>query len=281
MAHPLTANCSAPELRKQLDADEFMQQLSQTTLFEKILPANLPITVLEEICRQKQIIQVNKNLPLKLQKGCLYEILSGYVKITDRPNLPKERISATRTKPSPALLAWRVPNELLGDFQFFLTDHPLRDHIYATDDCQLLMIPNEVINSIARYEPQIYLNIAANLAEKTAKARVRAQILRLPTIKCKIAKLFLELLEERGIDPEITDCDVLNGTFHIQDIAAFLGNGNHRTQQGIQMLMDDEILGHYQHDRSGRYTICKKDVLEKYFERSFLEAKTKRNKNDE
>jgi hypothetical protein len=69
---------------------------------------------------------------------------------------------------------------------------------------------------------------------------------------------------------------VLNGTFHIQDIAAFLGNGNHRTQQGIKMLIKDEKLDHYQHDKSGRYKICKKEVLETYFQDSLVEAINKR-----
>ena len=280
MSHPLTLNCSAAELRKNLDADEFMQQLARTTLFKKIPPSRLPLSVLEEICEQKQIIDVSRNRQLKLEQESLYEILSGYVKISDRPSLPVDKLSGTRKSPPPALLAWRIPHELLGDFQFFLPDHTLRDHIVATDDCQVLMLPNSLIRKIARHQPRIYLNIAANLASKATRARVRAQILRLPSIKCKVAKLFLELLDERKIDPAITDCDVLNGTFHIPDIAAFLGNGNHRTQEGIQMLMDDKVLDHYQHEKSGRYKICKRDVLEEYFERSFLEAKTRRRKDD-
>lgn len=273
MPHPLTSNCSAPELRKHLDADEFMQQLARTTLFKKIPPASLALFVLEEICKQKQIIDVKKNRQLKLEPESLYEILSGYVKISDRPKLPVDKLAATRKSPPPALLAWRVPHELLGDFQFFLPDHPLRDHIVATDDCQVLMLPSSLVRKIARHQPQIYLNIAANLASKATRARVRAQILRLPTIKCKIAKLFFELLEERSTDPSIADCNVLSGTFHIQDIAAFLGHSVHSTQQGIQLVMKDGKLDHYQHEKSGRYKICAKEVMEEYFERSFLEAK--------
>lgn len=258
MSHHLTLNCSAPELRKLLDADVFMQQLARTTLFRKIPPSSLPLSVLEEICKQKQIIDVKKNRQLKLEQESLYEILSGYVKITDRPNLPIDKLSGTRRSPPPALLAWRVPHEVLGDFQFFLPDHPLRDHIVATDDCQVLMLPSSLIRRIARHQPQIYLNIAANLASKATRARVRAQILRLPTIKCKVAKLFLELLDERSTDPTISECDVLSGTFHIQDIAAFLGHSIHSTQQGIQLVMKDGKLDHYQHEKSGRYKICKK-----------------------
>lgn len=278
MSHPLTLNCSASELRKQLDADEFMQQLARTTLFQLISPANLPLVVVEEICKQNGLIPVSKNEHLKLDKPNLYEILSGYVKIYDRAPLPIDKISATRKEPPPALLAWRVPGELLGDFQFSIPHHSARDHIVATDACQLLMIPNSLVRTIARYEPQIYLNIAANLASKAVKARVRAQILRLPTIECKIAKLFLELLEERKTDPTIEDCNVVNGTFHIKDIAAFLGRGEHSTQQGIHQLIDNKVLDHYKGDRSGRFEVRDKDGLQRYLQRAWSEANKKRTK---
>lgn len=276
MSQFLTLNCSASELRKQLDADEFMQRLTHTTLFQQISLANLPLLVLEEICKQMDIISVPKTQQCKLGKENLYEILSGYVKIYDRAERPIDKTSATRTTPPPALLAWRVPGELLGDFQFSIPQHTARDHIVATDNCELLMMPNSLVRTIARYDPQVYLNIAANLALKAVKARVRAQILRLPTIECKIAKLFLELLEERKTDPTIKDYNVVNGTFHIKDIAAFLGHGEHSTQSGIHQLIEHEVLNHYQNEKSGRFEVRDRDALQKYLDQTWLAASKKR-----
>ena len=276
MSHPLTLNCSASELRKQLDADEFMQLLVRTTLFRQISPANLPLVVLEKICAQKDFIALKKGENFKVEKPNLYEILSGYVKIYDRAPLPIDKISAGRKEAPPALLAWRVPGELLGDFQFSMPGHTARDHIVATDACQLLMIPNKLVEKIAAYDPRIYLNIAANLASKAVKARVRAQILRLPTIECKIAKLFIELLEERKIDPAVKDCNVVNGTFHLNDIGAFLGYGDHSTSLGIHDLIAHGVLNHYQGDRSGRFEIPDKDALQQYFDKTRLKATKKR-----
>jgi hypothetical protein len=279
---PRTLNCSARDLREQLNADGFFQMLRSTTFFRDISLENLPLIVLEKICEQTKLIPKSRGETFRVDppiegESDLYEILSGYVLIQDRPNLPSEKKAATRKIPPPAFLAWRVPGELLGDFQFSLPNHTVRDHIVVTDDCELLLMPSSLVKTIARYEPQIYLNIAANLALKAVKARVRAQILRLPTVKCQIAKLFIELLEERGTDPRIPDRDVVNGTFYIKDIAAFIGAGEHSTQDGIHLLIKNSVLKHYQNERSGRFEVCKtKAALEQYLERAWSEAIKKR-----
>ena len=282
MSHTPIQKCSVFDLRKQVEADPFFQSLTTTTLFREISLAKLPLEVLEQMCIQMDVITLVRNeIFRKLKSGSsnLYEIRSGYVMIYDRPNLPIDKTSATQKSPPPALLAWRVPGELLGDFKFSLPDNSFQDHVVATDPCELLMIPNSLVRTIAQYEPQIYLNIGANLATKAVKTRVRAQILQLPTIECMIAKLFLELLEERGLDPTITDGSVVNGTFHVKDVGAFLGYGETSTSNGIGTLITAGVLGHYQDDnRSGRFEVPDTARLLQYLNTARAAANKKRRK---
>lgn len=262
----------ASKLRQQLEADDFARRLESTTLFRNIPLSSLPLTTLEHLCEVIKLVSLPQNQTLKIgRQDVLYEILSGYVKIYDRAMLPAEMADKPVKNP-PALLAWRIPRELLGDFQFSLPGEELTDHIVATDDCELLKIPGDTVRNLARSYPQIYFNIAANLASKAIKARIRAQILRLPNIECMVAKLFIELLKERDFDPSITDCRVVNGTFHLKDLAAFLGYEYHRTQTGVHGLIDAKLLKHYQSNKSGRFEICALEKLNQYFERELAQA---------
>jgi hypothetical protein len=280
MSHSPTRRCSVLDLCKLLQGDKFLQLLAGTTLFRDISPTELPVDVLDQMFTQMDLIELKTNEPFKkLRSGGpdLYEILSGYVMIYDRPNLPIDKKAGTQKDPPPALLAWRVPGELLGDFKFSLPHDKFQDHFVATDPCQLLVIPHSLVGTIARYQPRIYLNLGANLAGKAVKARVRAQILRLPTIECKIAKLFLELLNEREFDPTITDRSVVNGTFHVRDIGAFLGHGETSTTKGIRMLINNGVLIHYQNERSGRFEVPDKERLRQYLDVAWLKATKKPN----
>lgn len=273
------------ELRKQLEADDFIQLLSDTTLFRGIPPASLPLNTLEEIFKVAELIPLNKNhhLPVvveDLSKAFVFEILSGFVKIYDRPVLKSEKRMGL-TKNPPALLAWRIPKELLGDFQFTIPEAKLEDHIEATDKCRLLKVPASLVNSLAQRYPQIYLNIASNLASKANKARVRAQILRLPNIESMLAKLFIELLKERGTDSEASAAQVVNGTFRIDDIAAFLGYETRSTQAGIHNLINDHhLIDHYDNQKSGRFIIRNEKGLHKFVEQELARAhRQKKGKN--
>lgn len=256
----------------------------RTTLFRGIAPWTLPLALLEEICANAKVIQLDKGQslsiePLTSEKSALFEIIKGYVKIQDRRELPKEKTSKA-VKPPPALLAWRVPGDLLGDFQLVGSAEVPSDYIQVTDDCELLKIKTKTVQKIAKHNSRIYLNIAANLASKAVKARVRAQILRLPTVQCRVAKLFLELLEERQTDTAIQDYMVINGTFHLHEIAAFLGCGRRRTQDAIKVLIDEKLINHYEHDQTGRYYICDKDKLSSYVETERLAAKARKRLNN-
>lgn len=264
------------ELRRQLDADEFIQLLTRTTLFRKIPPATLPMAILDDVCKTAKVIPLLKNRVLKIHtedpnEAFICEILSGYVKIYDRPLLKSETRLGLIKNP-PALLAWRVPGELLGDFQFTLPEVRLDDHIVATDDCRLLKLPANVARKIAQTYPQLYLNVASNLCAKAIKARIRAQILRLPNIESMVAKLFIELLDERKIDPAVRGARVINGTFRVDDIAAFLGYEYHSTQSGIQHLIRDGLLGHYKNKKSGRFEISNEKGLSQFVARELAKV---------
>jgi CRP-like cAMP-binding protein len=274
---PPTVNCGGvSELRKQLEQDEFIKLLSETTIFRNIPPSTLPLTILEEICQAANIIRLERNhtLPVAVDdvsKAFIYEILSGYVKIYDRPISKTEKIRGVIKNP-PALLAWRVPKELLGDFRFAFSQEKLEDYFEATDECHLLRLPASLVTRLAQTYPQLYFNISSNLASKAIKARIRAQILRLPNIQSKVAELFIELLEERKLDPEITDKKVVSGTFHIEDIAAFLGYGDHSTQGGIRRLINAGLIDHYQTRKSGRFEICDEQGLHRFVGRELAKA---------
>jgi hypothetical protein len=77
--------------------------------------------------------------PLKLadEGEAVFEILSGYVKIQDRPESKADQRRGVIKSP-PALLAWRVPGELLGDFRFVQPEEPGEDWIQATESGQSL-----------------------------------------------------------------------------------------------------------------------------------------------
>jgi CRP-like cAMP-binding protein len=264
---------TARELRKQLDEDGFFKQLSNTTLFHNIQPTRMTLTALEELSQMIEIEELPQKEVLKIDgSSTLYEIISGYVKIYDRKLKGGEKGKKPIKNP-PALLAWRVPGDLLGDFQFALPEMQLIDHIEATDNCALLKISTATVRNLAQQYPQIYLNIARNLAAKAVKTRIRAQILRLPNIECMIAKMFIELIAERDYDQDINrkeNLKVLNGTFYVEDIAAFLGYEYHRTQTGVRSLIKARLLAHYQHNKSGRFSICEEQMLHTYLEHEQL-----------
>ncbi|MFL6207801.1 MAG: Crp/Fnr family transcriptional regulator [Pyrinomonadaceae bacterium] len=260
----------ARQLHQRLEEDEFINLLKGRTLFRNVAPTRLPLTTLEEISSAVEIMRLPKNRPLEFGPvDSLYEIISGYVKIYDRAPLGAEG-GRQDLKQRRALLAWRVPGELLGDFSFAFPDHDPADQIVATDECQLLMIPTVTVRRLAQSYPQIYLNIAGNLAAKAIKTRVRALVLRLPNINSMIARIFLEFLAERGYDQEINRgrAKVVNGSFHVKDIAAFLGYKYHRTQSGVHALIEAKLLGHYpEHNKkSGRFVIRDEKRLRKYLE---------------
>jgi hypothetical protein len=286
MSHPKTLNQNAPsELLKQLRADKFIQLLTRTTLFHGVPPTDLPLPVLKNIYAVTEVMTLPKNCSLQIEpessgETFIYEILSGYVKIYDRVVRSSEKRRQPGKKP-PALLAWRIPGELLGDFQFTLPETKLEDYIKATDKCCLLKIPSGTIRQLAASYPQIYLNVASNLAAKAIKARIRAQILRLPNIECMVAKLFIELLDERKHDSEIPQCRVINGTFRIEDIAAFLGYEYTSTQVGIHNLINLELIKHYQNKKSGRFEICDLSGLRSYLEREIEKAAKQRKQKGE
>ena len=285
MSDPIPLSCSVSHLKELLEQDEFFQIIMRTTLFRGIAPWTLPLALLEEICADAKVITLERVTPVKIEpvtseNSALFEIISGYVKIQDRRPHPKERTSKD-LKPPPALLAWRVPGELLGDFQLVGSSDTPKDYILTTDPCELLMIKTTTVRKIAAYDSRIYLNIAENLASKAVKARVRAQILRLPTVECMVAKLFLELLDERGTDPSIRENPVVNGTFHREEIAAFLGCGLRSTQKAISKLVKAKLINHHEHDQTGRYYIRDKNRLMTYVETERLAAHHKRDNNSD
>lgn len=261
----------ARRMREQLDKDEFINMLKGRTLFRNLPPTLLPTSTLEEISASVKVMPLAKNRKLDLQKSdALYEIISGYVKIYDRALKPWEKGKKTVKNP-PALLAWRVPGELLGDFRFTFPDTML-DQIEATDDCLLMEVPADLLRRLAQTYWQIYHNIACNLAAKAIKTRIRAQLLRQPNVNCMIAKIFLEFLKERG-SVDVTQggkkMKLVQGSFHVKDIAAFLGYEYHRTQTGVHDMIEKGLLAHYKNHRSGRF-LCNEAGLRRYLEQEHL-----------
>lgn len=265
------------QFRQQLEADEFFNMLKGRTLFRKIQLTELPFTTLEEVYRSVKVVELPQNDFLPSDPGdCIYEIISGYVKIYDRALSPAEKRGQEK-KDTRALLAWRIPGELLGDFNFVAPNEKHSDQIQATDNCILLKVPFNTLRKLAEGYPHVYFNVASNLAAKAFKTRVRAQVLRLPSISCKIAKLFTEFLLERGYDKSIELPDgstrVVNGTYHIEDIAAFLGYGYQGVQAGLKALIKKEkLLEHHQTQKSGRFVILDEDGLYKYILREQSKA---------
>lgn len=278
MSHQIENKCLfASSVREQLDNDEFIQLLTKTTTFRNILPDKLPLATLTDICLRTELKEMASKEPLKLadEGEAVFEILSGYVKIQDRPESKADQRRGVIKSP-PALLAWRVPGELLGDFRFVQPEEPGEDWIEATDDCRLLKMPTALIHDLAQIFPQIYLNIAGNLASKARKGRVRAQILRLPNIKCMVAQLFIELIQERKTSEESPGQHVLNGTFWLDDLAAFLGYEERATEGAVTELMDHELIKHYKNNVSGRYEICDPSGFKLYLEHQLKKAATEK-----
>lgn len=254
------------KLMAQLEADEFMSMLRHTTLFRDLSLEKLPLETLDEIYNAVKIVPLPKSKPLDLSESeSLYEIISGYVKIFDRALTAREKRDIKILQNLPALLAWRVPGELLGDFRFTDSGAAL-DRIEATDECLLLELPAEFVKRLAESHPQIYFNIACNLASKAIKTRIRAQILRQPKVKPRIAMLFLELLAERKGEPVAEhgpEWTLIKGTFLINDIGAFLGYAWKVTERGLSALIRKGLLKHHENNRSGRY-LCNEAELRKY-----------------
>lgn len=260
---------TAPEIHKLLDQDKFIGLLMKTTIFHDIPVERLPLADLEELARGCDVINVFPNKPLPLQHDFLYEIISGYVKIYEKASPLTVRVKKSERIPR-ALLAWRVPGELLGDFHFALSDEAISDDIVTTDKCKLLKIPSATVHGLAQRYPLIYFNIARNLAAKASKSRVRAQVLRLSDIEPKLAKLFLELVKERRYDEKIYTTErvkVINGTFRHPDIGAFLGYGKRRVTEGVQALIREGLLDHYKNNSSGRFVISDEQGLLDYLEK--------------
>jgi CRP-like cAMP-binding protein len=266
MSHQIDNKCLfASSIREQLKADEFIQLLTTTTTFRDIPPHSMPLAVLEDVCNRTDVIVRAKNEPLDLvsEGDYLFEILSGYVKICDPPgpNDPPGMLDSER-----ALLAWRIPGELLGDFKFALHDIPGNDQITVTDECRLLRIPTPLVHELALTFPQIYFNIASNLASKARKAGIRAQILRIRTLRGKVAQLFIELIAERKTSEESPGQHVLNGTFRVDELAAFIGYEERSTGGVISEMRNLGLIEHYNNKMSGQYEIRNEAGLRDYLE---------------
>lgn len=258
----------AAELRERLNSDPLIQLLAGTTTLKNVSPEEIPLALMAEICAETEVITIHRNdsLDLSEEREFVFEILEGCVKIYAQP-VSKPDQQSTVNKNPPALLAWRIKGELLGDFRFANPDEESEDWIVATDECRLLKLPASLLHRLAQRYPQIYLNIAGNLVAKANKARVRAQILRLPNIKCKTAQLFIDLLAERGTsNGENSEYPVLNGTFRIDDLAAFLGYEEHATQIAVNKMIKGSIIKHHKSKVSGRYEIWKPDGFATYLD---------------
>jgi len=268
MSHQIENKCLfATYVREQLNADEFVQLLITTTTFRDIPPHSMPLAVLEDICNRTDVMVLSRNerLDLVSEGDYLFEILSGYVKICD----PSSPIGAPGAGDSePALLAWRIPGELLGDFKFALPEVSGTDQITATDECRLLRIPASLIHELAVTFPQIYLNIARNLAAKARKAGIRAQILRIGPLRGKVAQMFIELIAERKTSEVSPGQHVLNGTLRVDEIAAFIGYEERSTGGVISEMRNLGLIEHYNNQLSGRYEILDEAGLKNYLERN-------------
>ena len=255
----------ATELRERLNSDPLIQLLTGTTTLKNVSPEEIPLALMAEICAETEVITIPRNdsLDLSEEREFVFEILEGCVKIYGQ-SLGKPDEQSTVNKNPPALLAWRIKGELLGDFRFANPDEESEDLIVATDECRLLKLPASLLHRLAQRYPQIYLNIAGNLVAKANKARVRAQILRLPNINCKTAQLFIDLLAERGTSSDNSEYPVLNGTFRIDDLAAFLGYEEHATQIAVNKMIKGGLIKHHKSKVSGRYEIWMPDGLAAY-----------------
>jgi hypothetical protein len=276
MSHSPQDQTTAFRLREQIDENPFFQLIAGTTLFRDVPLSNLPLGLLEKISREATVISIPKGEPVNIEttdpdKLVLCEILTGYVKIYDRPVSKSERLRGQIKTPA-ALLAWRVPNEILGDFQFICFDEAPNDYIEVTDDCSLLKVPARLVREVADTCPQIYLNIASNLAAKAIKARVRAQILGLPGSVSKVAQLFIELCRERNPNESFAKPQVLNGTFTNEDLNAFIGYKTSSTGGGIRTLIDRGYLGHFENQKTGRYVILDFAGLKEYVRQQLVKA---------
>jgi hypothetical protein len=172
MSHQFENKCLfASVIREQLKTDEFIQLLTTTTTFRNIPPDRIPLAVLEDICNRTDVIVRPKNerLDLSNEGDYLFEILSGYEKICDPPG-PHDQLDNER-----ALLAWRIPGELLGDFKFALPDVSGHDQITVTDECRLLRIPTPLVHELALIFPQISSTLPVTWRRKRVK---RAFVLR-------------------------------------------------------------------------------------------------------
>lgn len=268
MSHQIENKCLfVSSIREQLKADEFVQLLITTTTFRDISPHSVPLAVLEDICNRTDVIRLSRNERLDLVSGgdYLFEILSGYVKICDPPGVNG---SSGTSESEPALLAWRIPGDLLGDFKFALPEVSGNDQITATDECQLLRMPSPLIHELAVTFPQIYFNIARNLASKARKASIRAQILRIRTLRGKVAQMFIELIAERKTSEESPGQHVLNGTLRVDELAAFIGYEERSTGGVISEMRNLGIIEHYNNQMSGRYEIRNEVGLRAYLERN-------------
>ena len=254
-------------IRQQFDSDRFIGLLAKTTTFHDIPPDLIPLATLEDIYYKTNIkrLQKNQRLDLREEGDALFEILSGYVKICDGPEVIVDE-EQPNFDPPPALLAWRIPGELLGDFRFTEPEQASDDWISATDECELFRIPASLVHKLGKSYPKIYFNIARNLAAKARKAGIRAQIRRLPTIDCMVAQLFIDLIAERKTTEESPGHHVLNGSFSLDELAAFIGYKESQSGTAIRRMIRRKIIGHYRGKGSGRYEILNESKLKPYLE---------------
>jgi CRP-like cAMP-binding protein len=255
-------------IRKQLESDPHMQDIAKSTTFRDIPLDRIPLATLEDIYYKTNIkrLQKTQRLNLREEGEVLFEILSGYVKICDGPEVIVDE-EQPNFDPPPALLAWRIPGELLGDFRFSEPEQASDDWISATDECKLLRMPTSLVHELAKSYPKIYFNIARNLAAKARKAGLRAQILRLPTIDCMVAQLFIDLIAERKTTEESLGHHVLNGSFSLDELAAFIGYKKRHPEGAVSKMIRRKIIGHYRGKGSGRYEILDESKLKPYLER--------------
>lgn len=180
----------------------------------------VPLWVIKELMRLggTSVSALESGQVLDLRKRgveYMYVIVSGYLEVRLYSGLIKKGESF--------LLAFRGPEQVIGEMRAIAAGGPGTALIRAKERCELIKIPSRALARVAKMDWRIYRNIAELLIKKTYHERKRIEVVHMPGGQAQVAQALLNFLTERGAERVDRDGMKIKGEIQQQDIADYVG----------------------------------------------------------
>jgi CRP-like cAMP-binding protein len=232
-------------MKKQLmlskERSATLDDLRARTLFTEV-----PERIIKSLLRgdKVSVARLPARAPLKMRRAgveYLYIIVSGCLEVRMKSSLIK--------KGEDFLLAFRGAEQIIGEMRTIARE-PGRAFIIASEPCELIEIPTELLISVAEKDWRIYRNIARLLIEKTFQERKRTEAIQMQEGKAQVAQALLNFLDERGAEAGPRRGKKIRGVVRQIDIADYIGCDRTTVNRSLRGLKNQAIIDYPDPGRS-------------------------------